>query len=62
LKGHIVRPGYVVGDSKTAGSYSYYNSHSHIVWTDIPALQLPTPTTSSGVWSKAASSSGWYPT
>lgn len=54
LRGHIVRPGYVVGDSRTAGEYSCsILGFKLLVLKDISKLQ--TPTILSGGWSRDAS-------
>lgn len=43
LKAHIIRPGYVVGHSKTAGGFIYSGALKTLT-----TIQLPTRTTSSG--------------
>lgn len=53
LRGHIVRPGYVVGDSRTAGK-QFYNFLLSSGLTGF-LFQPPTQMTSSGVSSKGAS-------
>jgi L-2-aminoadipate reductase len=58
LRGHIIRPGYVVGDSDSAGGSHARCQVRH--WFLFLLVQLRIQTTSSGAWSKAVSSLGWY--
>ena len=58
LKGTIVRPGYVLGDSTTGSTYLTI----HLPKTHILTKQPPTPTTSSSACSRAAPNSTPAPT
>jgi L-aminoadipate-semialdehyde dehydrogenase len=51
LKAHIIRPGYVVGHSKTAGEFIF-----EVALKQLTTFQSRTQTTSSGDWSRDVSS------